>query len=66
MCGQWSSVRVWVAGITTTEIARELWDLWIDRQHAQPVAQATTHKALGGGRVDDKETSPLYDRRAVD
>ena len=49
-------------GITTTEIARELWDLWIDRQQPQPqTLHPTHHKAL-----EANETSPLYDRRAVD
>jgi len=46
-------------GITTTEITRELWDLWVDRQKPQP----TTHKGLD---IEANETSPLYDRRTAD
>jgi len=46
-------------GITTTEITRELWDLWVDRQ--RPQNDTPENKGLG---VEMNETSPLYGHRA--
>jgi len=44
-------------GITTTEITRELWDLWFDRE--PPLLQ-------GKGIEASNELSPLHENRPID
>jgi len=43
-------------GITTTEITRELWDLWYDRQF----------KAVQMTGIEANELSPLHEKQTID